>query len=182
VEPKFRKLEMSELGRLSPDELHEEQNLDFVFVLDSVRSLNNVGSIFRTSDAFRAARISLCGLTGQPPHRDIQKTALGATETVCWTHFSEIKDCLTQLRNQAFTIIGIEQTSGSISLEKFRFTHGSKYAFVLGNEVSGVSDEALSLCDMVIEIPQFGSKHSLNVAVTAGIVGWEYVSQSLKAH
>ena len=171
---------MSELGRSDPNDLFQDQTRNFVFVLDSIRSLNNVGSVFRTSDAFRAARILLCGLTGQPPHRDIQKTALGATETVSWTYFPDISECLTELKNQTFTIVGIEQTKGSISLEKFEFNADSKYAFVLGNEVSGVSNEALSLCDMVIEIPQFGAKHSLNVAVTAGIVGWAFVSQMIR--
>jgi len=171
---------MSELERLTPEELLSNQTRNFVFVLDSIRSLNNVGSVFRTSDAFRAAQVLLCGLTGQPPHRDIQKTALGATETVSWAYFSDIQECLEELKKQSFTIVGIEQTKGSIGLEKCKFLSESKYAFVLGNEVSGVSYEALALCDLVVEIPQFGTKHSLNVAVTAGIIGWEFISQTLQ--
>ena len=181
MEAKFRKLEMHELGRLSPEDLPNKKTRNFVFILDSIRSLNNVGSIFRTSDAFMVKEIFLCGLTGQPPHRDIQKTALGATETVSWKYYPEIKTCLEDLKNQSYIIIGIEQTKGSISLESFEFEREINYALVLGNEVSGVSDEALALCDFVIEIPQFGSKHSLNVAVTAGIIGWEFVAQSMKS-
>jgi len=170
---------MHELERHSLEAFAQVQKLDFVFVLDGIRSLNNVGSVFRTADAFRVKEILLCGATGQPPHRDIQKTALGATETVLWSHFANITDCLKDLCNQGYMIVSIEQTKGSTMLNDFRFVPDQKYAFILGNEVSGVSDEALSMSDMVLEIPQFGSKHSLNVAVTAGIVAWEFVSQKL---
>jgi tRNA G18 (ribose-2'-O)-methylase SpoU len=176
----FRKLEMHELNRLSPDEVISNKKLRFVFVLDSIRSLNNVGSVFRTSDGFAAAKIYLCGTTGVPPHRDIQKTALGATDTVAWEFFQDITICLENLKSAGYQIISLEQTSGSTSLQDFIFQKDIFYAIVLGNEISGVSDEALKVTDHVIEIPQFGAKHSLNVSVTAGIVAWEFLRQSLE--
>jgi len=170
---------MSELGRLSSEEMKQAKHNNFVFVLDGIRSLNNVGSIFRTADSFAAGKIFLCGFTGQPPHRDIQKTALGSTETVEWQYFSEITVSLNALKEEGFIIAAIEQTENSETLGSFQFNQKEKYAFILGNEVSGVSNEALALCDLVLEIPQFGSKHSLNVSVTAGIIAWEFVSQHL---
>ena len=177
METGFRKLEMNELGRLSVDEAINQTKNNFVFVLDGIRSLNNVGSIFRTADASASSGIYLCGFTGQPPHRDIQKTALGATETVFWQYFESIEKCLLALIDSGFKIVSVEQTANSVALDSFTFQKSEKYAFVLGNEVSGVSTEALSLSDMVLEIPQFGSKHSLNVAVSAGIVGWAFISK-----
>ncbi len=182
MESKFRKLEMEELNRLNPEQLLNVETCNFCFVLDSVRSLNNVGSIFRTSDAFRVEKIWLCGLTGQPPHRDIQKTALGATETVAWSYCEDISNCLVDLKSQGYTLISIEQTKGSTALGNFVFESGKKYALILGNEVSGVSESALEHSEFVLEIPQFGAKHSLNVSVTAGIIAWEFVSQKLKAN
>jgi tRNA G18 (ribose-2'-O)-methylase SpoU len=175
----FRKLEISELGRVSPELSLQTEKLPFVFVLDGIRSLMNVGSIFRTADAFRVSKLYLCGFTGTPPHREIQKTALGATESVVWEYFESIEVCLKHLKSEGFGIWAIEQTTHSLSLEKMQFQTGSKYAFILGNEVSGVSEEALGHCEGVVEIPQFGSKHSLNVAVTTGIVAWEFVKQRL---
>ena len=170
---------MSELNRLSEEAFSQETKSPFVFVLDSIRSLNNVGSVFRTADSFSATHIYLCGVTGTPPHRDINKTALGATETVAWSHFPSIENCLEKLKEEGYFIYAIEQTHGSIDLHHIHFEADKKYAFILGNEVSGVSDEALDLVDGVIEIPQFGTKHSLNVSVTAGIIAWHYVNQNL---
>lgn len=175
----FRKRSMSELNRISEEAFSQETKSPFVFVLDSIRSLNNVGSVFRTADSFNAAHICLCGVTGTPPHRDINKTALGATETVAWSQFPSIENCLKYLKSEGFFLYAIEQTHGSIELHQIHFESDKKYAFILGNEVSGVSDEALQLVDGVIEIPQFGTKHSLNVSVTAGIIAWHYVNQML---
>lgn len=167
---------MEELNRLSPLEYTRSGKFPFVFVLDSIRSLNNVGSVFRTADAFCFEAVYLCGFTGQPPHRDIAKTSLGATETVSWCYFQSIHDSLISLRNEGFTIVGLEQTTGSRPLQHLEPALDQKVAVVLGNEVTGISEEALALCDEVYEIPQFGTKHSLNVSVAAGIAGWQLVS------
>jgi 23S rRNA (guanosine2251-2'-O)-methyltransferase len=170
---------MDELNRPSAEEFNSEEKFPFVLVLDSVRSLNNVGSVFRTSDSFKAKAIWLCGLTGCPPHREIQKSALGATETVAWHYEEAITNCIRKLKETGHVVFAIEQAFGSQSLNNVDFLPERKYAFILGNEISGVSDEAMELVDGVIEIPQFGTKHSLNVAVTAGIVSWEFVSRIL---
>lgn len=180
MEAGFRKLEMAELDRVSPAESREGKKFPFVLILDSIRSLMNVGSIFRTADAFQAEKLFLCGFTGTPPHREIQKTALGATESVDWQYFESIEDCIQHLKKHGYRIWAIEQTTRSTSLTDMDYSSGRPFAFVLGNEVSGVSDEALQHCEGVIEIPQFGSKHSLNVSVTAGIVAWEFVKSRLK--
>lgn len=164
---------MSELNRLSTEEFQEAPKNPIVLVLDNVRSLLNVGSVFRTSDAFRVEELHLCGLTATPPHREMNKTALGATESVSWKHFAETSDSLKDLKQKGFTLIAIEQTSGAISLEKFPFESHDKVALIFGNEVKGVSNEALALCDFAIEIPQFGTKHSLNISVSAGIALWQ---------
>jgi tRNA G18 (ribose-2'-O)-methylase SpoU len=171
---------MEELGRQDLAGFQQTEKYPFVFVLDSIRSLLNVGSVFRTADGFKAEGLVLCGFTGTPPHREIQKTALGATDSVRWHYEASIEDALHALKSQGFTIIALEQAHHSVSLEKVNFGALKKVAIVLGNEVEGVSDAALSLCDLVVEIPQFGTKHSFNVAVSAGIVGWEYVSSQLK--
>ena len=176
----FRKLQMEELGRLSAIALSEMQKFPFVFVLDSIRSLNNVGSVFRTADAFRFEAIYLCGITGQPPHREIAKTALGATETVQWHFHEKIENCLQMLIDKGFTIISLEQTEGSFPLQHLVPNTDQKFAVVIGNEVTGVSEQALSLCEAVYEIPQFGTKHSLNVSVAAGIVGWQLLSKFIQ--
>lgn len=176
---KFRKLEMHELGRLSPEMAGQAQRNGFVFVLDNLRSLNNVGSVFRTGDAFRIEKLILTGSTGTPPHRDIHKTALGATETVAWEYEEDVSQALVRLKAEGYCIIALEQTTNSTSLDSYRFEPQRRYAVILGNEVFGVSDEALEHCDLVIEIPQFGAKHSLNVAVSAGVVAWEWLRQSI---
>lgn len=169
----MRKLRMSELNRLTAEEFQEAPKNPIVIVLDNVRSLLNVGSVFRTSDAFRVEELHLCGLTATPPHREMNKTALGATESVSWKHFDNTTDSLKELKQNGFILIAIEQTSGAISLEKFPFQDYDKVALIFGNEVKGVSDDALALCDFAIEIPQFGTKHSLNISVSAGIALWQ---------
>lgn len=177
----MRKLSMYELNRKSVEEFKRSEKTPIVVVMDNIRSMHNVGSVFRTADAFLIEGIHLCGYTPQPPHRDIHKTALGATETVNWKYCSSTKDAVQQLRTTGFNIWAVEQTEGSLLLGNFdwqRLTGKSavgKIAVVFGNEVSGVSDEVLPLCDGCIEIPQAGMKHSLNISVAAGIVLWELV-------
>ncbi len=168
---------MAALNRLSLDDFRTADKLPFVLVLDNVRSGANVGSIFRTADAFLLEKILLCGITAQPPHREILKTALGSTESVVWEYFSTTETAVLQLKTAGYQVMAVEQTTAGIWLQQFKPTPGSKYAFVLGNEVDGVVPTALALCDGVIEIPQFGTKHSLNVAVAAGIVIWEAVRE-----
>lgn len=174
----MRKLSMDELGRKTVDEFKQSAKNPILIVLDNIRSMHNVGSVFRTADAFLAEGICLCGYTPQPPHRDIHKTALGATETVDWIYFPHTIDAVRQLKEQGYRIYGIEQTTRSISLEQFSIT-GDKTALVFGNEVEGVDQEVLQLCDGCIEIPQLGMKHSLNISVAAGIVLWEMVRASI---
>lgn len=163
------------LYRLTVDEFKNAEKHPFVLILDNVRSQHNVGSVFRTADAFLIRGICLCGITATPPHRDIEKTALGATETVYWEYFDTTEEAILKLKALGYQIIAIEQTSGSKNLLDWQPTAESKTAFVFGHEVMGVSEEALALCDGAIEIPQFGTKHSLNVSVTAGIVLWDVV-------
>lgn len=165
---------MQELGRKSVADFKESGKTSLVIVLDNIRSMHNVGSVFRTADAFLIEAIYLCGLTPKPPHRDIQKTALGATETVAWHYAASSLSTVELLRMQGYTIFAVEQAEGSISLERFPPQLG-KLAIVFGNEVDGVSDEVLECCDGCIEIPQFGSKHSLNISVAAGIVIWKLI-------
>jgi 23S rRNA (guanosine2251-2'-O)-methyltransferase len=176
----FSKLKMHELGRSDLKEYAQKEKWPFVFVLDNIRSLLNVGSIFRTCDGFGAEGLFLIGFTGTPPNRDIAKTALGATESVSWTYFSTVQDCIAELKKLGFSIVAIEQTKNSTPLNEFSFLQNQKYAFILGNEVEGVSDEALQHCDAVLEIPQFGTKHSLNVSVTCGIIAWSFVQAKLE--
>lgn len=175
-----RKLSMDDLNRLSVDEFREVPKHSFVFILDDIRSLNNVGSIFRTSDAFRATKMYLCGLTGTPPHRDITKTALGADESVEWEHITDVLTLISQLKVEGYVIVAIEQAENSTKLHEFVPDSDQKYAFILGNEVFGVNEEAIAASDVCLEIPQFGTKHSLNVSVSAGIIAWDYVSKVLK--
>lgn len=170
---------MDELGRMSVDEFKQAEKNPVMIVLDNIRSMHNVGSVFRTADAFLAEGICLCGYTPQPPHRDIHKTALGATETVDWIYCHSTLDAVQQLKEKGYRIYGVEQTEGSISLETFA-TAGTKTAIVFGNEVEGVDAEVLKLCDGCIEIPQLGMKHSLNISVAAGIVLWEMVRLKVK--
>lgn len=169
----MRKLSMDELGRKSVEEFKEAEKAPVIAVLDNIRSMHNVGSVFRTADAFLIEAIFLCGYTPLPPHRDINKTALGATETVDWIHFPTTVDAINTLKKEGFKVFAVEQTEGSVSLEKFPATANEKIAVVLGNEVEGVNDEVLKLVDGSIEIPQLGMKHSLNISVAAGIVLWE---------
>lgn len=168
---------MEELNRLDIAGVLAADHFPFIVLLDDVRSMHNVGSVFRTADAFNIESIYLCGYTPKPPHRDIHKTALGATETVVWQYEPDITVAIKTLKNKGYEILAIEQVHGSILLQDADFSREKKAAFIFGNEVSGVSDAALVLCDKCIEIPQWGSKHSLNIAVTAGVVLWEAVKR-----
>lgn len=169
----MEKLSMDALQRLSVSDFKNREKLPLVVVLDNVRSALNVGSIFRTADAFALEQVVLCGITAQPPHREILKTALGSTDSVNWQYFPDTLEAIQWLHQNGYTVLAVEQTSDKIWLQDFSPASGSKYAFVMGNEVEGVDDQALKHCDGVVEIPQFGTKHSLNVAVAAGIVLWE---------
>ncbi|GAB3558670.1 TrmH family RNA methyltransferase [Spirosoma fluminis] len=174
----IRKLALDELNRLSVDAFRDAPKFSFCLILDNVRSLNNVGSVFRTADAFRAQKLYLCGITGTPPHRDITKTALGATESVDWAYASDVTLLTEQLRADGWIVAAVEQAEGSVSLADFKPDPNKRYAFVLGNEVTGVADAVVSSADLVLEIPQFGTKHSLNIAVTAGIICWDYLQKA----
>ena len=167
---------MDELGRMSVSEFKEAPKNPVMVVLDNIRSMHNVGSVFRTADAFLAEGICLCGYTPQPPHRDIHKTALGATETVDWLYYPGTLEAVQDLKSRGYLLYAVEQAEGSISLEKFTLPAG-KIAVVFGNEVEGVDGEVLKLCDGCIEIPQWGTKHSLNISVAAGIVLWKLVME-----
>jgi tRNA G18 (ribose-2'-O)-methylase SpoU len=169
----MKKLSMEELDRLSVQEFKETEKSPIALVMDNVRSLNNVGSAFRTGDAFRVDKIYLCGITGTPPHRDIQKTALGATESVEWEYSPTTLEAVDKLRSAGFIICAMEQVDRSVKLNKFLPEKGKKYALVFGNEVFGVEQEVLSACDHILEIPQLGTKHSLNISVTLGIAVWD---------
>ena len=173
----MRKLKNEELNRLSPDEFKRAEKQQVVLVLDDVRSAMNVGSAFRTSDAFRMQKIYLCGITAQPPHREINKTALGAQDTMEWVHQEKATDCISQLKEEGFQIVAVEQADKSTSLLDFTVRKDAKYAFVFGNEVFGVSDEVIGQADTVLEIPQYGTKHSLNISVSIGVVLWDFVSK-----
>jgi 23S rRNA (guanosine2251-2'-O)-methyltransferase len=166
---------MDELGRKSVDEFKQAQKNPVIVVLDNIRSMHNVGSVFRTADAFLMEAIFLCGYTPQPPHRDIQKTALGATESVDWIYYPKTIDAIADLKQRGYKVYGIEQTEASIPLQKFTAPGGEKLAIVLGNEVEGVDQTVLQHVDGSIEIPQLGMKHSLNISVAAGIVMWKLV-------
>jgi 23S rRNA (guanosine2251-2'-O)-methyltransferase len=172
----MKKLKTTEMNRLSPDEFRAASKLPVMIVLDNIRSQNNTGSVFRTADAFRLEGIYLCGITATPPHREIHKTALGATESVTWTYFPKTFLALEVLRNQGYILIGIEQTTTGQTLDRFRPEKGKKYALVFGNEVNGLDDTLIPQLDTCIEIPQYGTKHSLNVSVAAGIVIWHMFS------
>jgi tRNA G18 (ribose-2'-O)-methylase SpoU len=171
----MRKLKITELDRLTPEAYRASRKRPLVVVLDHVRSLNNVGSIFRTADAFRLEAVYLCGITATPPHPEIRKTALGAEDTVEWHYFADTRDALRRLKAEGYAICALEQAEGSISPDDFVPENDKKYALVFGHEVKGVQQEIIDLSDCCIEIPQFGTKHSLNVAVAAGIVVWEFV-------
>lgn len=170
----MRKLKTDELGRPTLEQFKEQPKLPLVIVLDNVRSLHNVGSVFRTADAFAVEKIWLCGITGRPPHREIEKTALGATQSVDWQYARDIAEALDALASEGYQLIALEQADKSLSLQDFQPLPDKKYAFIFGNEVNGVSQQALERVTHCIEIPQFGTKHSLNIAVTAGILVWDY--------
>lgn len=171
----MRKLGMDELNRKSVDEFRGSEKTPVIVVLDNIRSMHNVGSVFRSADAFLIQAIFLCGYTPCPPHRDIHKTALGATETVEWKYFPAAAEALRALKERGYRIFAVEQVENSLSLQRFAAQHSGLLAVVFGNEVSGVGEEALALCDGSVEIPQWGMKHSLNISVAAGIVLWELV-------
>lgn len=166
----MRKLSTNELNRLSVHQFKVAEKLPIVVVLDNVRSLLNVGSIFRTCDAFLVSKIYLCGITGTPPNREIQKTALGSTESVAWEHKPDALLWVQELKQQGYTILAVEQTEGSMPLHAYQYTANEKVALILGNEIKGVDQAILDIADEALEIPQFGTKHSLNIAVAAGIV------------
>ena len=173
----MRKLKLDELNRVSVEDFKNQEKLPVTVILDSVRSMHNVGSIFRTSDGFAVERIILCGITGQPPHREIEKTALGATQSVDWYFYEDITEAIKELKDNQYKIIAIEQAENSTSLNEFKPKGDEKYALIFGNEVNGVSDEAMKLIDNCIEIPQFGTKHSFNIVVSAGIVLWDFFAK-----
>lgn len=172
----FRKLENEELGRISAEEFKKAEKVPVSIILDNVRSQNNIGSVFRTSDAFRLEKIYLCGITATPPNREIHKTALGAENTVSWEYHEDTVALVEQLAKEGYCVFAVEQSENSISLETFSLEKGKKYAFVFGNEVKGVTQEAINLSQGCIEIPQFGTKHSFNIAVSVGIVLWQILS------
>ena len=169
----MRKRTMPELNRLSVEEFKSAEKMPVVVVLDNIRSQNNTGSVFRTADAFRLQGVYLCGITATPPHREIHKTALGATESVDWQYFPATLEAVKSLLAQGYTILAVEQAEGSILLTDFRPAAGGKFAIVFGNEVNGVDDEVLPFASGCIEIPQYGTKHSINVSVAVGIVIWD---------
>jgi 23S rRNA (guanosine2251-2'-O)-methyltransferase len=169
----MRKLLNSELERKTIDQFKESEKSPIVIVLDNVRSQSNIGSIFRTADAFLVQGIYLCGITAKPPHREIQKTALGATESVQWKYYDKTADAIKELREAGYIIISIEQAEGSVGLQDFGIDEGRQYALIFGNEVNGVDQDIVNLCDYCVEIPQFGTKHSFNIAISVGIVLWE---------
>lgn len=175
----MKKLKLEELGRISVDEFKNADKLSVCIVLDNVRSLHNVGSAFRTSDAFKIEKIYLTGITGTPPHREIEKTALGATASVEWQYVEKAADVLKLLKESGYKLIAIEQTSESRALQNFAPARGEKYCLVFGNEVHGVSEEAIALVDTALEVPQAGTKHSLNISVCLGIVAWEFFRKLL---
>lgn len=170
-----KKLSLDELNRLSISEFKKAPKVPVIVVLDNIRSLSNIGSIFRTADAFRIEAVYLCGVTAKPPHREIHKTALGASESVDWLYFKTTKEAVNNLISNNFKIISIEQVDNSIILNDFQPEQHGKYALVFGNEVHGVNDEIIELSDSCIEIPQHGTKHSFNVSVSVGIVLWDIV-------
>jgi tRNA G18 (ribose-2'-O)-methylase SpoU len=170
----MRKLKLKELGRISVTDFKNKEKLPVVPVMDNIRSAMNVGSFFRTADAFALEKICICGISATPPHKEINKTAIGATDSVEWKYYKSTRECIIELKNAGYIIIGIEQTDKSVMLNDFIPEKNKKYALIFGNEVSGISDDILDLLEIALEIPQFGTKHSFNVAVSGGIVLWHY--------
>ena len=169
----MRKLRNEELNRLSVSDFKDAEKIPLIVVLDNIRSMNNIGSVFRTSDAFKVSKVYLCGITAQPPHPDIHKTALGATDSVDWEYAKSSREVVLQLRNHGYKTLAIEQARDSAKLDEIEVSSDEKYAIVFGHEVKGVQQEVVDVCDGVLEIRQFGTKHSLNISVCAGIVIWE---------
>lgn len=170
----MRKLKITELNRINAEEFKEAKKLPLIVVLDEIRSLHNIGSVFRTSDAFRVESIYLCGITATPPHPELHKTALGAEYTVDWKYFNNTLDAVNKLKSEGYIVYSIEQVEGSIMLDELELDTTKKYAIVMGNEVKGVQQEVINNSNGCIEIPQYGTKHSLNVSVTTGIVIWDF--------
>lgn len=169
----MRKLKNSELDRLDVEGFKKARKTPLIIVLDNIRSLNNIGSAFRTSDAFLVEKIYLCGITATPPHKDIQKTALGATESVAWEYVEDTMTVVEELKGSGVEVVAVEQAENAIMLNDFSVEKGKRYAVIFGNEVKGVTQKVVSAADKVIEIPQYGTKHSLNIAVSAGVVIWD---------
>tara|TARA_X000000368_G_scaffold152645_1_gene120293 strand:- start:186 stop:728 length:543 start_codon:yes stop_codon:yes gene_type:complete len=177
-----KKTKIEDLKRIEVDQFKKKKKREVIIILDNVRSLNNIGSCFRTSDAFIIKKIYLVGITGSPPNKDIDRTALGATESIDWEHVSSISKIEKELKEEGWKIALIEQTDESIKLQNFNPKSDEKFAFVFGNEVFGVSDEALQCAELAIEIPQFGTKHSFNITVSLGIVLWDHLTKTTGAH
>ncbi|MAR64321.1 MAG: RNA methyltransferase [Flammeovirgaceae bacterium] len=178
----MKKTKIEDLKRIEVDQFKKKKKREVIIILDNVRSLNNIGSCFRTSDAFIIKKIYLVGITGSPPNKDIDRTALGATESIDWEHVSSISKIEKELKEEGWKIALIEQTDESIKLQNFNPKSDEKFAFVFGNEVFGVSDEALQCAELAIEIPQFGTKHSFNITVSLGIVLWDHLTKTTGAH
>ena len=174
-----KKLKLWELDRVSEEEFKQQKKFPIIVILDNIRSLNNIGSFFRTSDAFNVEKVYLCGITATPPHRDIQKTALGATESMHWEHKNSTLELIEELKTQGVKICSIEQAEKTTFLQNVPDLPNEKYALVFGNEVDGVDQEVINASDYIIEIPQFGTKHSLNVSVCAGVVLWEFAKSNI---
>ena len=173
----MRKLKITELNRLTPDAFKESKKIPLIVILDNIRSLHNIGAVFRTSDAFKVESVYLCGITACPPHPEIHKTALGAEDTVDWIYYKDTIEAVENLKQRNYTICAIEQVENSSMLNELIVDKSNKYAVVLGNEVKGVQQEVVDKCDICVEIPQYGTKHSLNVSVTTGIVIWDFFKQ-----
>ncbi|MDZ7898596.1 MAG: RNA methyltransferase [Arcicella sp.] len=168
---------MDDLNRLSAEEFKETDKFPYILILDDIRSMNNIGSVFRTADAFKVEKIYLCGITATPPHREIQKTALGADETVVWEHTQDVLTLVKDLQKDGYQVAAVEQVENSVSLLDFQPQKNEKYAFVFGNEVFGVNQSVVEQANFCLEIPQYGTKHSLNISVTAGVVAWDFISK-----
>lgn len=179
---KNRKLKNSELSRKSVEDFKKSEKNPLILILDNIRSLNNVGSVFRTADAFLVEKIYLCGITATPPHKDIRKTALGATETVDWEYAKDTMELIQKLQKENIQVLSVEQAENAVMLNDFSVEKGKTYALVFGNEVKGVQQEVVSASDGVLEIPQFGSKHSLNISVSVGVVVWDLTNKLSSFH
>ena len=173
----MRKLKNEELIRKTVNDFKQAEKTPLILILDNIRSLNNIGSVFRTADAFLIEKIYLCGITATPPHKDIHKTALGATENVAWEYVENTLDVVQKLQNEKVSVWAIEQTEKAILLDAFQPKKNIKHAFILGNEVRGVAQEVVNACGQALEIPQFGTKHSLNISVATGVVVWDYFTK-----